>query len=218
MFPRKMLPRAVVLLGLSLFCSLAAWGVVIDRIAATVDREVITLSQVEQIVKLRIVPREGSQSEEDHRRQILNQLIAQALRYRDVQRFGAEEVPADSIEARFSEVVKRFDSQAAFDKSLRETEMTADEVRGILKRQMQVESYIEERFSPLIFVSLEEIEAYYRDVWAPQRRERGLALVSLAEASNEIRAALKGTRLQSEVEVWTAELRSRANVDVYLSR
>lgn len=200
-----------------LWCG-AANAVIIDRIAATVDGEVITLSQMNQMISLRIVDRGAGQTEEEYRRQVLNHLISQALRYRDVQRFGAADVSADAIEATFLEIVNRFSSPAEWEEALRKNEMRAEEVRGLIKRQIEVEAYIEERFSPLIFVSLEEIETYYREVWIAQRRERGLPDVPMSQVSAEIRTILKASRLQNEIEVWTTELRSRANVDIYVFR
>ena len=187
----------------------------VDRIAAVIDRQVITVSEVTQMVSLRFFSRAASMSDDDYRRDVLDQLIAQALRFRDVERFGAEDVPKDSIEARVQEITKRFASPAAFDAALRQAELSPDELRALVKRQLQVEQYIQERFAPLIFVSNEEIETYYKGPWSQQRRQRGLAIPPLNDVREEIRALLKSSRLQEEIEKWTGQLRARANVDVY---
>ena len=142
-------------------------------------------------------------------------MVAQSLRFRDVERFGAEDIPKDAIEARLLEVRRRFPADADFEATLKRIQLTLDEVRALIKRQMQVEAYIEERFSPLIFIPLEEIEKYYHDRWLPQRRERGLAALQLTDAQEEIRTLLRAERLEAEVGRWTAQLRDRANVDVY---
>jgi hypothetical protein len=186
-------------------------GVTVDRIAAVVDQQVITVSEVSQMVTLRFFPRSD-------RREVLETLIAHALRFRDVERFGAQDIPADTIEARLSEIRSRFASPAQLEAALREAELTADEVRALIKRQLQVEAYIQERFAPTIFVANEEIETYYAGPWAEQRRERGLPLPPLDEVREEIRDALRASRLQEEIEQWTAQLRQRANVDVYAWR
>jgi hypothetical protein len=190
----------------------------VDRIAAVVDRQVITVSEVTQMVTLRFFPRAPGSSEDDHRHAVLEVLIAQALRFRDVERFGAEEVPKDSIEARVQEIVKRFPSPADFDATLRRVELSPDEFRALVKRELQVEQYIQERFAPLIFVANEEIDAYYRGPWSQQRRERGLPIPPLADVREEIRALLKASRLQEQIDKWTTQLRARANVDVYAWR
>jgi hypothetical protein len=51
-----------------------------------------------------------------------------------------------------------------------------------------------------------------------QRRQRGLAVPPLADVQEDIRTTLKSTRLQQEVDKWTTELRSRANMDIYTWR
>lgn len=187
----------------------------VDRISAVIDRQVITLSEVNQMVAIRFFPRAISRNDDDYRHDVLEALIAQALRYRDVERFGAQDIPKDSIEARLTEISNRFPSPAAFAAAVASVELSMDEVRALVKRQLQVEAYIQERFSPLVFIPNEEIETYYRGPWSEQRRARGLAIPPLAQVSDEIRTLLKSERLQSEIDKWTEQLRAHANVDVY---
>jgi hypothetical protein len=207
---------AILAFGLCAAPPLAA--VTVDRIAAVVDRQVITVSEVTQMVELRFFPRAEKESDEDYARRTLDALIAQSLRSRDVERFGAQEIPKDTIEARVAEIAKRFASPAALDDALRRVELTPDELRALVKRELQVEAYVQERFAPLVFVSNEEIDAYYRGTWSQQRRARGLAVPPVGEVREEIRAALRSSRLQEEIEKWTVQLRARANVDIYAWR
>ena len=196
----------------------AVHAAVIDRVAAVVDQQVITVSEITQMAELRFFVAKPGQSEDEYRRAILDGLIAQALRYRDVERFGAPDVAKDSIEARLLEIQKRFASPPDFAAALARAELTLDEVRALIKRQLQVDNYIQERLAPLIFVSSDEIDAYYRGTWSQQRRERGLPIPPLNEVSDEIRKLLRADRLQKEVANWTTQLRSRANVDIYAVR
>lgn len=191
---------------------------VIDRVAAIIEHQVITVSEVGQLATIRFFPHKAGQSEDDYRHDILDALIAQALRFRDVERFGAPDVSKDSIEARMLEIQRRFASPEQFTAAIAKAELTLDEVRTLVKRQLQVEVYIQEWFAPLIFVSSEEIERYYRSTWSQQRRERNLPVTPLSEASDEIRTLLRSSRLQAEIVKWTAQLRAGANVDVYAWR
>ena len=103
---------------LALLIALPAAAVTVDRIAAVIDGQVLTVSEISQRVELRFFPRLGN-TEEDYRREVLDALIAQALRYRDVERFGAQDIPLDTIEARVVEIQRRFPSEA---------ELTASEI------------------------------------------------------------------------------------------
>jgi hypothetical protein len=204
---------------LAVFAILAtpAFAVTVDRIAATVDRQVLTVSEITQMVEIRFFARTG-ETEEDYRRDVLDALIAQALRFRDVERFGAQDISADVIEARLLDIQRRFPTEAEFLAAVTRSELTLDEVRALVKRQLQVEAYIQERFAPLVFISNEEIDAYYRGTWSQQRRDRGLSIPPLSSVQEEIRTAVRGSRLQEEIGKWTAQLRERADVDVYAWR
>lgn len=204
------------LLSLLLVAGTAS-AVTVDRIAAVVDRQVLTVSEIVQMEELRFFPR-TSAGEDDHKRAILDALIAQALRFRDVERFGAQDIPADAIEARVLEVQRRFESADDFATALLRAELSLDEVRALAKRQLQVEAYIQERFAPLVFVTNDEIERYYRDTWTAQRRQRGLSVPPLTQVREEVRTAVRSARLETEIERWTTQLRARATVDVYAWR
>lgn len=204
-------------LALVLLLSVPAMATTVDRVAAVVDRQVLTVSEITQLMEIRFFSPKSA-SVDDQRRDVLDALIAQALRYRDVERFGAQDIAADTIEARVVEIRKRFASDEEFAAALARAELTLDEVHALAKRQLQVEAYIQERFAPLVFVTNEEIDEYYRTSWTQQRRERGLAVPPLSEVREEVRAAVRSARLQTEIEQWTTQLRARANVDVYAWR
>jgi hypothetical protein len=206
--------RVALTLLLAMLAAPAA-AVTVDRIAAVMDRQVLTVSQVTQMVQLRFFARKPKASDDDYRHDVLEALIAQGLRFRDVERFGAQDISRDSIEARLHDIQGRFSSAAEFDAALRGAELTLDELRALIKRQLQVEAYVQERFSPLIFVPSEDISAYYAGTWSEQRRARGLPIPPLADVREEIRALLKSTQLQQEIDTWTTQLRAHANVDVY---
>jgi phenylpropionate dioxygenase-like ring-hydroxylating dioxygenase large terminal subunit len=186
-------------------------AVTIDRVAARIDQQVLTVSEINQMAEIRFFP-----NRDPH--EILDALIAQALRFRDVERFGAQDISKDSIETRLQEIQRRFASPAEFTAALQHAELTLDEVRALVKRELQVEAYIQERFAPMIFVSNEDIESMYSGTWSEQRRQRGLPIPPLTEVSEEIRTLIRSRQLQTEIDKWTAQLRARANVDVYAWR
>jgi hypothetical protein len=216
MVSRIDLVRRLLVLIAALF-ALPAGAVTVDRIAAVIDGQVLTVSEIGQMVEIRFFPRLAS-DDDDHRREVLDALIAQALRYRDVERFGAQDISADTIEGRLLEIRRRFASDADFGAALTRAELTLDEVRALAKRQLQVEAYIQERFAPLVLVTNEEIADYHATTWSRARRERGLPVLPLSEVREEVRSAVRSSRLQTEIAKWTAQLRARANVDVYAWR
>lgn len=200
---------------IALLLTAPAFAVTVDRIAAVIDQQVLTVSEVNQLAQIHFFPRVTGRSEDDDRHDILEALIAQTLRYRDVERFGAQDIPKDSIESRLVEIRRRFASASELDAALARAELTLDELRTLIKRQLQVEAYIQERFAPLIFVANDDITAYYNGPWRQQRIERGLPIPPLDTVREEIRTLIRSRQLDQQVETWTTQLRARANVDVY---
>lgn len=206
--------------ALSLLILLAVWStslraVIIDRIAAIVDGQVITLSEIDQLVTLRVFLPNEDEDQDAFRRRILETMIAQTLRRRDLERFGAPQVSADAVQARLRQIIGRFPTAEAFEQALATAEMTLAELEAILTRQLELEAYIDERFAPLVFISLAEIERYYQEEYLPQRAAQGLPARALEQVREELRAALRAERLTSELDLWTTQLRERANVDIY---
>src|SRR5437870_13730210 len=93
--------------GVLVLSTLPASAVTVDRVAARIDQQVLTVSEINQMVQIRFFPTNDPQK-------ILDSLIAQALRFRDVERFGAQDISKDSIETRLQEIQRRFASPAEF--------------------------------------------------------------------------------------------------------
>src|SRR6185436_7399436 len=100
-----------------LLLTLPLSAVTVDRIAAVIDRQVLTVSEISQMIEIRFFPR-AAKTDDEARREVLDALVAQALRYRDVERFGADDIPRDTIEARIEETRRRFPSEAEFTAAL----------------------------------------------------------------------------------------------------
>src|SRR5438128_8724152 len=103
--------------GCWLLVAVPAWAVTVDRVAARIDQQVLTVSEINQMVEIRFFPTNDP-------RQILDALVAQALRFRDVERFGAQDIPKDSIETRLQEIQRRFTSATEFTAAVQHAELT----------------------------------------------------------------------------------------------
>lgn len=197
--------------------ALSRWGTAepIDRIAAIVDDQVITTSEVRQLAGIRLLPTLPGESDDAYLARTLDDLINQTIRYRDVQRFGIEPVTPSAIDARIAAIARHFDSPEEFQEALTGSGMAMGELRARLTRRLDVERHIEESFAPLVFVSLDEIDRYYYEIWLPERLARDLPRVAVADVRDELRSTLRAARLAEEVDRWTAQLRGRANIDIY---
>jgi hypothetical protein len=186
-----------------------------DRVMAVVDEDPILASEVERVIALGLAqPRQGEQKEA-FRRRILNELIEQRLRFHEIDRFGFEQVPVDMIEKNVAQIRSHFASDEAFRKTLQDLGLTQQSLRQLVAQQLMVLTHVEEQLGPRVFVSLDDINQYYRAVLTPQMQKQGQAVPPVEDVRDQIRSVLKEQRLNEELDKWTEELRRKADVQVY---
>ncbi len=189
-----------------------------DRILAVVDDDPILDSDLRQVVALGLMePLEG-EDDEALRRRVLEALVEQRLRFHEIDRFGFAQVPVEEVEEQYRAVEERLGGPQGLAEALREVDLDPQGLRQLLARQLMVVVYVEERLGPRIFVSLDDIQAYYEEVLTPEMADLGEPLPRIDEVREPIRALLKEGRLNEEIARWTGELRAEADVIDYFER
>jgi len=186
-----------------------------DKVLAVVDQEPILKSDVDRVIKLGLQQPNQGEAAEAFRRRVLNGLIEERLRFHEIDRFGLEQVPVDEIQRNVAKIRAHFPDEASFQKALKEVGLDANKLRQLVAHQLLVLTYVDERLGPRVFVSLEDINRYYRDVLTPEMQHRGQPVPPIDDVREDIREVLKQQRLTQEMEKWTQELRDRADVVVY---
>lgn len=180
---------------------------VVDRIVALVDDDPILLSEIERTLALGLVSARAGATPDA--RAALDRLIDQRLRHHAVARSGVIEIGRDQVEIEVERVLARFPDPAA---RLRELGLDRDALRGVVQRQLELRTYVEERLGARVFVSLEQIREHYDDQLVPELVRQNALVPELTEVREQIRALLREQALEREVEVWTEELRRQADI------
>lgn len=183
-----------------------------DRIVAVVDEDPILSSDIDRAITLGMAVREEGESENAFRRRVLDSLIVQTIRLHEVNRFGIEQAPVESIEEQVERIRARFASDEEFRARLAEVGLDLDGLRQLVARQLAVWAYFEESLGPRIFVDLEEIREYYEKTLVPEMEARGAPVPPIEDVREEIRQLLKERRLNDAIEARTEELRREADV------
>lgn len=186
-----------------------------DRIVAVVDDDPILASDVEQVIGLGLAERRDGESDQAFRRRVLQGLIEQSLRFHEIGRFGFEQVPVEVIEEEVAKIRAGFPSSVAFEERLRELDLSFQELRQLVARQLAVLTYVEERLGARVFVSLSDIRSYYEETLVPALEARGAEVPPLEQVREKIRSLLKEKRLNEEIERWTDDLRRQADVEIF---
>lgn len=189
-----------------------------DRIVAVVDEDPILASDIQQVIELGLMERLEGEDDNAFERRILDEIIVTRLRFHEVDRFGVRELPLSRVEAQYRQIRARYEDEASFEAALAEVGLGADELKELLARQLIVLTFVEERLGPRVFVSLDDIRRYYDDVLTPEMERRGEPVPELPAVREQIRAVLREQRLNTELEIWTEELRLHADITVNLER
>jgi hypothetical protein len=196
----------------------AAPNVLKDRVLAVVDEDPILASELDRGIFVGQLHPNPGEADKPFRRRVLDDLIAQRLRFHEIDRFGLEQVPVDQIEKQVAQVRAAFKDEAAFRRKLAEVGLDEPTLRQMMARQLEVLAFVDERLGPQVFVGLDDIAAYYRSVLTPQLQKQRLPVPPLDDVRDQIRDVLRQQRLAEEIDRWTEELRRKANIVVYFDK
>jgi len=155
-------PRAALLASLALvfLWAVATGAQVIDRVLAVVGGEPITLSDVTAAERFGFVP--ASDAGGDRVQAGMNALIERQLQLIEVNRYVPPEPRDSDITARVEAVRGRFASAEAFETALKETGVSLAQLRGRVRDDLRIETYLQQRFGSSYQPSEDEVVRYYR--------------------------------------------------------
>ena len=182
---------------------------IVDRIAAVLDREAITLSEAEQAAEYRALRGE----EELSMSKLVERLIEARLVEREVNRYPEESIPQEQID----EVLDAIRQSFPLEETLVDIQgMTLDELEALVRKQLTVQRYLERRFRPLVYVTEADIEKYYADELVPVLDDAGEAVPPLESVAGSIRRILEEKAFNQRVDRWIGDLKLRAHVRRYV--
>ena len=218
-------------LSVSLFCLAAVLlpaqpqssPVVLDKVVAVVNRQVILQSDIDEEIRLSVLdPARAGQGTLTPLR-ALDQLISQALIQQQIRREDAQadEPAPDEVSARLAEIRKELPacvhqncaSDNGWKDFLAAHQLTPERVDAYLRYRLEILSFIEQRFRPGIHIAPQEIENYYRKTLLPQYG-RGEAVPSLEKVSPRIEEILLQQQVNLLFDEWLTNLRKQGDVEV----
>jgi hypothetical protein len=191
---RQVLP-ALVVCCLGVASPTRAQGVVIDRVLATVEGHVITLSDVRAVRTLGLAPAVAGGDES-----VLEALVERVLVLAEVDRYMPPEPDAAAIDRGVQAV--RAAHAGSYESALVTAGLDEAFVRLWVRSEFRIEGYLAQRFAGVVEPGEEDIEAY--------RRAHATEARPLDEAT--VRAAVTAERRAALVREWIDGLRARATI------
>jgi len=134
----------VLRVALVFLCATALHAEVIDRMMATVNRQPILLSDVNaaRMFQLAAAPDGG-----DPISSTLDRLIERALILEEVERYQPPEPAREEIDKRIEAIRQRMGTPDAFQRALATVGLSEEQLRGIIRNDLRITTYINERFA-----------------------------------------------------------------------
>jgi hypothetical protein len=210
-----------ILFGLTLWLTtssmLAQSGETIDRIVATVNKQPLLMSDVDESVRVEsfLQGRQSANLDPEERKAVLNRLIDRELLLQQMQ---ADYSPADKeVTERVNSIREQLElagNDEAWQKALAAWGLSAADIEAFVRTQLQVMRFVDLRLRPTIRVDEQAIEEYYRDSLVPEVKKSGAEPEPLQQLRPKIRELLVQKKMDGVLESWLANLRIQSDVHI----
>lgn len=192
-----------------LFCAANAPAVIIDRIAAIVNDDVITRSELDSVQQLGLhvsgLPDEPNVLEE----RIDHHLVLQQL-----QKQPPFTISPDLYQQTIDSYVQKYGGTEEFLTFLNSIGMNYQDFEKELREQLTIDAFIGLRFRPFVNVSLDEAEKYYTEVYKPEFEKQGKEPPAFAIAFDAVQTEIIESQVQVQTRKWLQDLRQTAVITV----
>lgn len=196
----------VILVGV-LLCAATAGAQVIDRVLATVDGHLVTMSDVRVMTTLGLTPTAAGTATDDA---ALDRWIQRLLVLQEVDRFAPPEPAAAAIDTRLAALLAPLGTPEAVRATLTLVGVDQAWVRLWVRDDLRIQAYTEQRFAGAFEPTGDELENYYREHAAEFVRD-GRELRT-DEAQAMAREHVMAARRRALMADWLDGLRRRATI------
>jgi peptidyl-prolyl cis-trans isomerase SurA len=198
---------AVIMACLCILIAAASHAVLLDRVVAAVNNDVITLSELQQAVAFNAAvggKGSGSRLEMD----TLQGIINRRLLLQEAYRLKVAEVSEQDIAAEVVRLRERLGTEASFREFLARIGMTEAQLEKLLGERLLVERFVEKKIGLFARVNRDDVQAYFRDHPDEFRDKR------FTEVQKQITARLSEQKISQQLDQYVDDLRSRAFIRI----
>lgn len=185
--------------------------IMLDKLAATVNEEIITYSDIEKAIRIFSIPQPENQSNTDFYKQVLEDLIdykVVAIEYRND--MVLEDEDYDLIQ---SSVIEKNGSLERLNAVLRSYGMEWNDFKAFIREKVAYEKVLDKLVKIKVSIPFSDIENYYNTQYLPSQENIGLQPKSLIEMSPEIETYLRKEQTQQELTGWLKQLRASYKIE-----
>lgn len=195
--------------------SLAYSAVILDRIAVIVGNHVIKTSDIQRDLRVTaFLNRQSLALTAQAKRQSAERLIDQEIIRQEILTGEYRRPPESEAGALEKQLIHdRFgDSEARLRQDLARYGLSEEQLRSQLLWQLTVLQFIDQRFRPEVYVSDEEVRAYY-DQHQAELRKQHPENSTFDALKEQIRQLLEGEQINQKFLAWLDEARKRYHIE-----
>lgn len=199
---------------LLLFALLLPQSIVVDEVAAVVNDEAITLSDIDKALALFPILRERTETERQFYRRVMNDLIHYRmvrLEYGDEFLLGEED-----FEQLQTPIIQKAGSLEKLQAVLQRFDMNWDDFRAFIRDRVCYEKVLREKLPSKLTIDFSDIESFFNQHVLPLQKQLGLEPRSLAEMAPVIEKYLRKTRAEQQLAGWLREMEASYRIDIKL--
>ena len=203
-----------ILFACCLFAVVSVRAELIDRIAVTVDKDVITEQQIlEHIRVASFLNQEQPSYSADAKRRAADEMVQQILVRREMD-FSHYPLPplsaADQVE---EQILERYPNRDAFVESLRRAGLTEEELKSHLWWEVAIVRFVDYRFQPAIDIPNAAVHAAYEKKVAQWKAEGVEPIPGFEESRDSIEKIMLAERADEALNSWLAGAKRRADIE-----
>jgi hypothetical protein len=181
---------------------------IIDRIAVTIDKHVITESEILRQVRITaFINGEKPVFSSENKRRTADRLVEQTLIRREIETSRYPTEAASKAQKLHEQLRKRYPSDLQYRKALAEYEITAEDVEEALEWQATLLEFIEVRFRPGVQIPENELKDYFATEVVAKGEK-----ISFEEAREQIESILTQQRVDNALDRWLGQARTQARI------
>ena len=133
---------------------------IIDKVVATVDRQIIMLSDVRAVTELGVLVMGSNEGSET---QVISRLVNRVLILVEVDRFLVSEPLQPEIQRRIDELKEHHSTGKSFETAWKSVGMTEERLYRLIRNDLRIDSYLRQRFTSTAEPTNAELLQYHKE-------------------------------------------------------
>ncbi|HLP61833.1 MAG TPA: hypothetical protein VK186_23530 [Candidatus Deferrimicrobium sp.] len=199
-----------IFLCLTVFSSRAEL-VTIDKIAASVNDEIITWSDIDKAIQFYPYFKKKDQNEHTFYLNVLQDLINHKMVYLE---YGGEiTLKEEDYTEEETAIIKKMGDYDKLIAVLTQYDMQWQDFREFIKEKVIYEKVLKQKFQLQISIPFQEIENFYNEQYLPQQLNLQLKPKTLIEMAPLIEAKLRKDRTEESLAEWLKEIKALYKIE-----